>query len=143
MDKLKEWFNEHKIKFTTDKGLFVIYKGFKISNVNEVYSIQDVRMNDFYSDVKPKDLKILDKLGFVKGADSISHSRDLRRVKIYDNKIKTFNQNLINHKKKLNTNLPFYRKKIRNDSENVDKYINLLYFYKHRIIQHKNKYNLN
>lgn len=148
MELLKLWFEEvfssGLLQNTSSNINYIIYRGFKLSKNEDDYKIEDVRFSDFYEPVREKDLEILTKLGFLKGADWISHSRNVRRVKIYTRLIERLYNNKKDYKSKLRPlkTRAFYQKKLRNCQENIHKTIDLLFLYESKVNQHIEKYNL-
>lgn len=146
MNELEQWFDEvrlsvlnvHRYKETE----FIIYKGFKLSKTHGKYKIEDVRISDFYGDVKKRDYNTLLKLGFIKGTDYIVHKRNLRRVGIYTRLLEKLYSERKEYERKLRPlkTRAFYKKKIKNCQENIHRSIDLLYLYKSRIDQYNLKY---
>lgn len=147
MSIVKQWFEEvlsSPFMSISSKSSYIIYKGFKISKIEDEYKIEDVRFSDFYTPVKEAELNTFKKIGFIRGADWIAHKRNLRRVKIYTRLI----ERLYVEKKEYSSKLrplktrAFYKKKLRNCQENIHKTIDLLFLYKSRVNQYIDKYNL-
>lgn len=147
MDIVQKWFEESKDKvrvfIQTDEQEYIIYKGFKITKFSSGYKIQDVRLSDFYSEVKESHFKILVKHGFIRGADAIVYTRNKKRVRTYTKKIEELYDQRKEYQKNLKKNKAFYEKKLRNCQENINKNIDLLFLYKSRISNHESKYNIN
>jgi hypothetical protein len=149
MNALKQWFDEVEMSVLNVhryKGSeFVIYKGFKLSKTLDQYKLEDVRVSDFYGEVKKRDYNVLLKLGFIRGADEIVNKRNIRRVGIYTRLLEKLYADRKEYQKKLRPlkTREFYRKKIRNCQENIHKNIDLLFLYKSRIEQYNLKYKKN
>lgn len=139
MNVLKKWFEEAKKEtkvFTDDSGQFVIYKGFKVREEKDKYSILDVRFIDLYSKVRNSEYKIMKKFGFIIGIDLISYARDLNRVFLYNKKVEKF----YNLRDSLDKKDPKYLSKLSNCNDNINKNIDLMFYYKTRINQFRIKY---
>ena len=121
---------------------FIVYKGFKITKTEGRYFIQDIHLNDFYTNVDKKQIITLKENGFIKGADIISYERNKRRIAKYISLLEKLYENKEEYVKKYNTNESFYEKKLNNCREGILKYSDLLFFYKAKILQHEIKYNL-
>ena len=149
MSVIKEWFDECVSNdfptYISGESEFIIYRGFKITKTFDEYKIQDVRLSDFYDEVKDKDYKILVKLGFIRGGDWIVNKRNYKRVRIYTKIIERLYEDKILYRKNLRPKKTraFYQKKLRNCQENIHKTIDLLFLYKARISQYNSKYNIN
>lgn len=83
---IKEWLEEYLSSgigklHKTKKYNFIIYKGFKITHHldSDTYEIVDVRYNDFYTELEPRDFRFLHCHGFVKGVDLLMYERDRER----------------------------------------------------------------
>lgn len=141
-ETLRDWMWEAERSFpsipiyTTDKEKFLIYKGIRLSYDNEVeaYIILDTRISDLYTPLTLNCLNTLKKYGFVRGADNLAYERNKRRVVTYRKKI----EDMYNRIKK-----EVDKTKIRTYRENVHKFLDLMFFYKSKVQQHKIKYNLN
>lgn len=145
---IQQWYEEvaethPKHKFEDCE--FVFYKGFKITKYYEEgeYVLEDVRFNDFYQPVSNKNLSIFKTQGFIKGIDNITFERDQKRMSRYKKKIEQLYQYRDEYRRLRNKDPKFYDKKIRNCMDNIHKYVDLFFFYKVRVNQHKQKYNLN
>lgn len=129
---LKEWFEEsikYDIKiFSTIDSEFIIYKGFKITKIEDNYIIQYVRLNDFYSNVSYRNMKTLKDLGFIKGVDKIYYESISKRIKIYTKKVRFF-ENKKDNEKISPKKLSFYNNLIQN-------YTELIFYYKFKIKQY-------
>lgn len=150
MNILKEWFNEvlenNMEIYSSKESEYLIYRGFKLSrSFDGEYKIQDVRLSDFYDDVKDRDYKILVKLGFIRGGDWIVNKRNIKRVQTYTRIIEKLYDDKRDYQSKLRPRKTraFYQKKLRNCQENIHKTIDLLFLYKSRINQYNSKYNIN
>lgn len=150
MIKEKDWFKEAENtgQFIITQGVdrWTIYKGFKLTkHPDDKYTLQDVRFNDFYSEVRAKELEIIRSLGFIRGVDEISYTRNKRRVKRYTRKIERLyeDQKIYKHKIRDKERLEFYEKKLRNCNKNINRNIDNLFLYKSRVKNHESKYNKN
>lgn len=117
---------------------FIIYKGFKITLVNNEYRMEDTRKSDFYSEVTKPDMKLFHKHGFIKACDIMMNKRNLLRVDKFTKnleKLYTEKQSLIK-KKETKT------QKYNNIINSIYKYIDLLQTYKSRVAQHELKYSV-
>lgn len=140
MDQLKKWFEEaekHTKVFRDKTSLFIIYKGFKITKSIDKYFIQDVRFRDVYSEVSPKDNKILQEFGFIKGVDLITFNRDLARARIYTIRTEKFYK----VRDSLQKSDPKFSSKMSNCIDNINKSLDLMFYYQTRVNQFKIKYN--
>lgn len=150
---IKEWFNEavlhnvniYKNIYKSDNYEYIFYKGFKITKLKEEdeYYIQDIRINDFYTNISEKQISNFKKYGFIKGADIMSYKRNYHRMVFYIKKLEKLYEEKEIVEKELKTNFfkKNYVKKLKNYQENINKYRDLLIFYKIKINQHKLKYN--
>jgi predicted carbohydrate-binding protein with CBM5 and CBM33 domain len=129
--------------FTTRDGKFIIYKGFKLSETSEGFSIQDVRFSNMYSDVSQKDMATIIKLGFVKGVDTISFERDTKRVDSYKKRTEVLYDKKNKFAKELPKNRALNEKRIRNIEIKIEEFIDLMFFYQVRIKQFNIKNNKN
>lgn len=144
MGKLKAWYDQAKVSTFVHKtihGEFIIVKGFKISLKDGEYSILDVRYSNLYLEVRPEDMEILDSLGFVKGVDKIGFDRDVKRVKLYSNKLKVLVKNRIKFVEGLETNRAFNMKRIRNLDLRYEVIEDLHSFYEARVKQYNKRNN--
>ena len=146
MNILKKWFDEVENSdinvFRSSKSEFIIYNGFKITKTSDnKYKIQDVRLTDFYDEVKDSDYENMVNLGFIKGSNWIVYNRNIKRVQTYTKTI----EKLYNDKRKYQSKIrtiktrAFYEKKLRNCQANIHKNIDLLFLYKTRINQYKSR----
>ena len=146
MKQLKDWFNEAGVinVFTFKEYDFVIVSGFKITHYkkDDTYSIQDARTSDFYTEVKEEDMKVLQELGFVKGAYTIAYNRNLKRVDDYTKAIEILFAKRVEYNRKLPKNKPFYTKRIKNCNKNIHDNHDMLQFYRAKVEQYENKNNL-
>jgi hypothetical protein len=137
---LDKWFKEGfgydaVVKLSYSDGTSLIYKGFRLfKKLDDTYTIQDVRGSEFYSPVKKEDLALLESLGFIKGCDIIMLNRDKLRVETYTRKIEKLSRLKREHTKNKDV------KKVKICNKNMNDYIDLLFFYKTRLTQLKNKY---
>jgi len=139
---IQKWFDE-----AVDYGLQVFningvqcifYKGFKMSLVNNKYIIEDVRKNDFYTDVEENHFEILKTNGFIQGADNISYERNNSRVTKFTKTL----EKLYTDKEKMVKSKKSNTQKFENLINGIYKYIDLLFFYKAKVLQHQNKYKI-
>ena len=138
---LENWFNSLGLDVHYHKNNeFVFYKGFKITRASQTYKIEDTRFNDFYSEVKLRDKKILTEHGFIKGCDILNYNRDKRRLRYYINQIKRLKQSIKKRKRRLHLNREFNEKRIRNHTDSIKEYENLKGLCEIRIYNFKNKY---
>lgn len=129
--------------YCDDNCEFLIYKGFKISKYPHKYLIENVRNSDFYEPLTESQQEFLIDQGFIKGADTYSYERNkvrymkyIRRLeKVYDDRTLFRNKREINPK--------FYDKRLNNCEEGILKYTDLLFFYKAKILQYEQFYNIN
>lgn len=139
---IKKWYEE-----AVDYGLLVLtvngvssvfYKGFKMSNKNGEYTIQNIRENDFYTTVDDDSLKILNEYGFIQGADNIAYERNVGRT----NKFKRQLEKLYSDKLKFKTVKQQESQKFKNIIDAIYTYVDKLQFYKSKVLQHENKYKI-
>lgn len=147
MNNLEEWYSSCPIQpLTMGKTQFKIYKGFKISLVEGMYRIQDTRFRDMYDKVSKKDMKVLNLMGFVEGADTLAHARDCKRVENYHKKVEKLYNDMDSFKyrlkrSRLKKSIDFLEKRIRNCDENIKSTLDSLFYYRVKINQFKEKYN--
>jgi hypothetical protein len=146
MDNIYKWFKQamnYTRTFKTLDSRFTIYKGFKLTETDEGFSIQDVRFSNMYSEVSKKDMNTIIELGFIRGVDTISFERDTKRVESYKRRTEI----LYDKKKKFTKELPKNRalneKRIRNIDIKIEEFIDLMFFYQVRIKQFNIKNNKN
>ena len=141
--KIRNWWEEAiEITniFTGDRLIFIIYKGFKITRFNDnTYVLEDVRLNDFYTEVRMSDLDRFNNLGFVRGADLIRHTRDLFRYNLALKHLVKHHDLRERHesgviKPERGRDKAFHEKGRGNASKNID----MVFFYQSRIGQFKN-----
>ena len=136
-NELKEWFDLSKdvgLYYIDNHTTFTIYKGFKILiDDSGLYHIRDTRKTNYYSKVTKEDRELIEKLGFIKGVDTISYRLNKRRISKTTKKIERFydTKNI----------LPKDSKKLETIEKMIDLNINRLFFYKVRVAQFENKYN--
>ena len=139
MEQLKKWFEEASVikVFTCKTHEFIIRKGFKITHYfeDDTYSILDTRFNDFYTAVSEEDMTLLVSHGFIKGTNIIMYNRNVVRVDNYIKRIEDLYVKKAKYKKLLPRNKPFYTKRIRNCSEGIHNYHDLLQFYQAQVEQ--------
>jgi hypothetical protein len=146
MDNIYEWFkqaiNSSRI-FKTLDSRFIIYKGFKLTEKDGEFFIQDVRFSNMYSEVSKKDMDTIINLGFIKGVDAIGFSRDVKRVQSYIRRTEV----MYDKRKKFNKELPKNRtlneKRIKNINIKIEEFVDLIFFYQVRIKQFNTKNNKN
>jgi len=147
MNKLQQWFEEASVIkiFTSKTHEFVIQRGFKITHYfeDDSYSILDTRFNDFYTKVSEADMNIFIQHGFLKGTSIIMYGRNLMRVKDYLRAIESLYVKKAKYKKLLTKNKPFYTKRIKNCSENIHRYHDMMQFYQAQVEQFENKKTFN
>lgn len=143
MNQLQQWFEEASVIkiFTSKTHEFVIQRGFKISHYFEdnSYSILDTRFSDFYTNVSEVDMSILIEKGFLEGTNIIMYNRNVMRVKDYVSKIENLYVKKAKYKKLVTKNKPFYTKRIKNCSENIHRYHDMMQFYQAQVEQFENK----
>lgn len=145
MSETQRWYNEailiapvHK----TADGEFVIYKGFKLSKTNDSeFDIVDVRYSNMYSSPKKYMLDMFNTIGFVKGCDDISVTRDKKRLVFYTNRIDSLNKKIETAKSELPKHEAKNKKRIVNAKLKIEDYADMILFYQMRINQYNNKYN--
>lgn len=148
MNKIEQWFDEAKnvpCRFSFLGVESIIYKGFKISKVDGIFMIYDVRFGNLYSKVKACDMALMDEHGFIKGADIISFNRDEKRINFYKKKAeREYDRRKVCEKElKVKKDIRLNKKRIRNINRRIDIYIDCLFLYRTRVNQYKIKYNLN
>lgn len=117
---------------------FIIYKGFKITLVDNEYKMEDTRKSDFYSEVTKFDLKFFNKHGFIKACDLLMHKRNILRVKKYTKIL----ERLYEDKQEMLKQKFVDPLKYSNLINGINKYIDLLQTQKSRVSQHNRKYSL-
>jgi len=142
MEQLQEWFEETdllKVNKLKDHE-FNIVNGFKITHYfdDDSYTIQDVRHNDFYSDVVWDDYKIMQEHGFIKGTNTIAYIRNKTRVEEYLRAIEDLYNKRAKYKESLPKNKAFYTKRIRNCNKNIHDSHDMLQFYQSKVEQFEN-----
>lgn len=144
MNNIKIWFNQAKNIAKTFKAYdseFVIYKGFKLSERNNEYYLQDVRFSNLYNEVGKEDLDKFLRLGFKNGADLISFERDSMRILSYKKRIESLLAKKGKFEKELVKRRAFNEKRIRNADNKIEEYVDLLSFYEVRVKQFNIKNN--
>ena len=142
MTDTKIWFEEElKRIWNCGEYEFIMSRGFKITHYfdDDTYSIQDMRTNDFYTEVTEPDLMIFQEHGFLKGTSIIMYSRDVVRVKTYLEMIRKLYIKRKKYAAKLSTRRDFYSKRIRNCNENIEKFNASMQFYRLKVEQFENK----
>ena len=146
MNLVKKWYEEAKA-FTkvhnTYDSSFIIYKGFKISLREGVYTLFDVRFSNLYSEVTPDCIEYFKKYGFVAGVDLVGLERDRLRIVNYKKKAEGLYAKRAKFKKELNQNKKLNEKRIRNINLKIDESIDLMFFYQVRVNQLNIKYKQN
>lgn len=145
MSNVEEWFVEASKKVNVHKdedGLFLIYKGFKISEQGGKFRIQDVRHFEFYSPVKTSDYVMFLNHGFIKGVDYVNYFRNKELIDDYNTKIKALYEKKSNSQKELPKNKKLNEKRIRVANEKIDYYSDLILLLQSRNKYLKIKYNL-
>ena len=144
-NEIQIWFEEAEKRekvFSNLHDEFVIYKGFKITkNRFGTYMLQDVRFSNMYAPSNEKCYKIFKDLGFIKGADSISFERDVKRVAFYKRKTEQLYDKRRRCKKEMPKDKRLNEKRIRNINKKIKEYVDLIFFYETRIKQFNSKYN--
>ena len=142
MDNLREWYEQAAKVTLVHKAFgstFVIYKGFKISSFDDgSFEIFDTRFSDVYTKVSLKDMKVFKSKGFIKGANLLMYDRDVKRVKDYTKKLEKLYSERDKYNQKLETNVSFYSKRIKNCEDSIQSNLDLLFFYSSRVKQFKN-----
>ena len=143
MEEIKEWFEEASIikVHQGDDHEFAINRGFKVTHYFEdnTYSIQDTRLNDFYTKVSEEHMELFRERGFIIGTNIIMYDRNIKRVSKYLRLIEGLYTKIAKYKENLYKNKSFYTKRIRNCNENIHKYHDLMQFYKSKVDQFKSK----
>lgn len=141
----KEWYEQAILQgctvYNEKEQSFVIYKGFKIIKTESLYTVLDVRKSDMYSKITDKDLKIFTELGFIKGVDKISYERNKTRVDFLEKTIRKLNEEKDKASNKLQDNVKFYTKKLKNIDVNIVDTEDLLIFYKSKVKQYEDNIN--
>jgi hypothetical protein len=143
MDNVEKWFKEvegvtpiHETK----GGTFIIYKGFKISFIEGVYHMYDVRFSNLYTSVVQKDLNLFSKHGFIKGADIINYNRNSKRVLSYKKRTEILYDKRAKFKKEMPKNPKLNQKRIKNINIRIRDYVDQMFLYQNRIQDFNNKY---
>lgn len=143
----KEWYEQAILQgctvYDVKEQSFIIYKGFKITKTESLYTVLDVRKSDMYSKITGDDLRIISELGFIKGVDKISYERNKTRVDFLEKTIRKLNEEKDKASSKLQDNVKFYTKKLKNIEVNKVDTEDLLIFYKSKIKQYEDKNNIN
>jgi|GEM_PF-3132571 hypothetical protein len=140
---LANWYNEAvdygSPEFKNYSGSkFIIYKGFKITLVDNEYIMEDVRKSDFYNPSSEKDLKVIKEFGFIMGCDLLMNERNEQRVTKYTTTL----EKLYSDKHKMIKSKDTKSQKYSNLINSIYKYIDLLQTYKARVSQHSKKYSV-
>jgi len=143
MQEIKKWYEEvilcqrpHQ-RYDSE---YIIYKGFKITKLNDTFTLKDVRWSNFYNDVSKTNLNILRKHGFIKGVDIIGYKRDVKRIKSYKKRITRLYDKRKIFKKQMDEDRRLNTKRIRNINLRIDDYVSFIFFYQVRVNQFKIKY---
>lgn len=142
MSEIKTWFEEADSKvFTATDHRFIIVGGFKVTHYfeNDSYSIQDTRVNDFYTRVLEADMKIFREHGFKKGTSIIMHKRNVKRVEKYLKLIQGLYTKRVGYMKNLKKTDKLSIKRIKNCNYNIHNYHDLMHFYKSKVEQFESK----
>ena len=145
MSDIKRWYEEvaqvTKIHETISEE-FVVYKGFKLSKLLDgSYIIKDTRFSNMYSNVSDNVMKQFEKLGIIKGIDTIGFERDKRRVESYKRRTGRLYDKRIKFKKELPKNKRLNEKRIRNINKRISDFVDLIFYYDTRVKQYNSKYN--
>lgn len=147
MNEIQGWFEEASALTSVFKVLndeFIIYKGFKITkNEFGTYILEDTRFSNMYAPVNSSNYNTFKKLGFIKGADSISYARDIERVETYKKRTGILYDKRKRCKDELPKNKRLNEKRIRNINKKVQEYVDLIFFYQTRVKQFNFKYSNN
>lgn len=146
MNVIDKWWKEGKKVTPIHKAYnseFLIYKGFKITLKDGVYSIQDVRFSNMYQELSDIVWLTFKVHGFVKGVDLIGLERDTKRIDYYKKSTETLYDKRAKFTKLLSKNRKLNEKRIRNINLKIDEYIDLMFFYQVRVQQLTLKYNKN
>lgn len=140
---LENWYNEAvdygSPEFKNYSGSrFIIYKGFKISLVDNEYIMEDTRKSDFYTEITKFDLKFFNKHGFIKACDLLSEKRNKLRTEKYTKNL----EKLYTDKQALIKSKDVKSLKYLNLMVNIEKYLDLLQTCKAKTSQHKRKYSI-
>lgn len=145
---VEEWFEEYMTSgrgklYRGDGFEFIIYKGFKIIKDEDGMRIVDVRKNDFYTDVQPKDFRVLHCYGFVKGADMVMYYRDSKRVAYFRDRLETrYREREALRAQKDTLDPRKYKLKLTTLDTSLRDYLDKLFFYETRKKQVEIKYKL-
>lgn len=142
MTTIKDWFEECNKIYRCGEYDFALVNGFKITHYleDDTYTIQDTRLNDFYTSVSENHLNILSEHGFVNGTNIIMYHRNIERVEYYLEKINSTYSKKRLAKQMLKTDKKFYEKQIRNCDSNINNYNDMIHFYKSKIQQFEPKF---
>jgi|GEM_PF-6917247 len=142
MNIIKNWFNECNKIFHCGEFRFVVSNGFKITHYldDDTYTIQDTRLNDFYTSVSEENMDLFMEHGFINGTSIIMYHRNVKRVDFYLGKIKSTFEKKKRAKKNLNSDKKFYSKQIKNCDVNIHNYNDLVHFYKSKVEQFEPKF---
>lgn len=142
MNIIQDWFKECDKIYRFGEYDFSIVNGFKITHYieDDIYTIQDTRVNDFYTKVSDADMQTLIQYGFVSGTSIIRHKKNLQRVEYYLDKISEIYKKKQLAKKMLKTDPKFYEKQIRNCDYNILLCNDLVHFYKSKVNQFEPKF---
>ena len=145
-DKIQLWYKEalNVTKEFKVKGIsFIIYKGFKIAKYDSgFYLLQDVREDDFYSEVIDSEYKMIVEKGFVKAVDEINHKLNIKRVRDYTKQVEFLYFKRKKAKVNLKKDIRLNKKRIKLANKNIDILVDQMFLFKTRINQFNNKYKL-
>lgn len=142
MNIIEDWFKECSKIYRCGDYDFALVNGFKVTHYldDDTYTIQDTRLNDFYTSVSEADMKTLREYGLINGTSIIMYHRNINRVEYYLDKIaQTFSKKQL-AKKMLKTDTKFYEKQIRNCDVNIQNYNDMVHFYKSKVEQFEPKF---
>lgn len=145
MSEIQIWFEEAKkeaLVFNVLEDEFVIYKGFKLTNGDSGYVLEDTRFSNMYTPVTKTSMEKFRTHGFVKGADIISFERNTKRVESFKRRAELLYDKRRKFKKELPKNKRLNEKRIRNINKRIEEFIDHMFLFKSRIQQFNNKYNL-
>lgn len=143
MNDIKQWFKEAEKKlkvFKFENDIFILYKGFKITNLKNKYFIQDVRYSNVYSPPSLINLKCFQEFGFIKGADIISYNNNIKKIKRYKSKMEILYEKRKKFKKEMHKDRRLNTKRIRNINKHIDEYADLVFLYQSKVNDFNDKY---
>lgn len=144
---MQGWFDEAKDVLRVhnfDKEQAIFYKGFRLSVDSEgQLSIQDIRFDDDYQEVKTKELEEISEKGFIRGVDEINQRLSERRLKACIKKVETYYAKKKRAKREMHKDVRLNKKRIRNLDKNIDIVVDEILLHRMRISQFNSKYNKN